>query len=87
MNKNVRLVYEFPKGPTEKVRAEVSTYHGKDFLNLRVFFEDDSGKWLPSKKGITLYLEMAEELKTAVDKLVEAYQARSEVGPEATPAA
>lgn len=58
------LIGEIQKNATEKIRVSISEYKGHKFIDVRVYFEDDSGEWKPTKKGITVS-------KDNVDKLVE----------------
>jgi hypothetical protein len=67
-----RTVHEFPKGEREVVRAVLSTFKGKRYCSLRVFYRGErQGDWLPSKKGLTLAVEHLPELVKAVRKLEE----------------
>ena len=66
-----RTVYEFRKGADEIVRATVGEYRGRKTVGIRIFYEDVSGEWKPTKKGITLTSELFPELKKAVG-LIEA---------------
>lgn len=61
---------EFDKNSREKIRVFVDEYAGKKLLNIRVYYQDIDGEWKPTKKGISLKIEMAEEvLKGALDEL------------------
>ncbi len=72
MNKGNQTVYTFPKNPTEEIRASLSTYKGKQYLDLRVYYLGDDDEYHPSKKGITLSPDLLGELEEAVRKLREA---------------
>ena len=65
-------VHEFAKNSTEVVRASVTQYRGKDYADLRVFFEAEDGEHRPTKKGITVAIDLVDELEVAVTKLKEA---------------
>lgn len=66
------VVHEFPKGDREVVRAVLSTFKGRRYFSLRMFYRGErQGDWLPSKKGITLAVEHLPELVKAVGKLEE----------------
>lgn len=67
-----KVAYEFDKGNQEIVRASVSDFAGKRRLDLRVFFQTGDGAWHPTKRGVSLTADMAEELQTAVTKLTKA---------------
>lgn len=44
------LVHSFMKNALEEVRVSVSTYKGKKYVDFRVYYQDDSGEYKPSKK-------------------------------------
>jgi hypothetical protein len=71
MSKDNQTVYTFPRNALEEIRASLSTYKGKQYLDLRIYYKSDDGEFHPSKKGITLAPELLEELEEAVRKLRE----------------
>jgi hypothetical protein len=66
-----KVVYEFEKGNQEIVRASVSDFTGKHRADLRVYFQTGDGAWHPTKRGLSLTVDMVEELQKAVAKLAE----------------
>jgi len=64
---DTRVLHSFAKNAAEEVRVEVGQFYGKDVVNVRVYFENDEGKRLPSKKGIAMALNLVPELKKGVD--------------------
>ncbi len=66
------VAYEFDKGNEEVVRATVSEFAGKRRADLRIYFKSEDGAWHPTKRGVSLTIDMVEELQAAVAKLVEA---------------
>jgi hypothetical protein len=62
-----RIVHEFRKGAGEIVRATIGEYRGRRTIGIRIFYEDVSGEWKPTKKGITLTSDLFPELKKAID--------------------
>jgi len=71
MNKEPQVVYTFPKNPLEEVRASLTVYRGKQYIDLRIYYKGDDGEYHPSKKGLTLSLDLFSELDKAVEKLRE----------------
>lgn len=71
MSKDNKTVYSFPKNPTEEIRASLSTYKNKQYLDLRIYYLGDDDEYHPSKKGITLSPDLLGELEEAVRKLRE----------------
>jgi hypothetical protein len=61
------LITEIDKNTKEKIRVSIDEFRGHKFISVRVYFEDDKGQWLPTKKGITLNGE-------TIDPVIEALQ-------------
>lgn len=53
---------EIPKNSTEKIRVSISEYKGYKFLDVRIYYEDDTGEWKPTKKGIAISKDNLEPL-------------------------
>jgi hypothetical protein len=62
------MIAEICKNSKEKIRVSVEVYRGHKFIDCRVYFEDKAGRWCPSKKGITLSAETANEVIEALQK-------------------
>ena len=71
MSKDPQIVYSFPKNPLEEVRASLTVFKGKQYVDLRIYYKGDDGEFRPSKKGLTLSLDLFSELEQAVQKLSE----------------
>ncbi|MBW1974446.1 MAG: transcriptional coactivator p15/PC4 family protein [Deltaproteobacteria bacterium] len=67
-----KVVYSFQKNALEEVRASVTTFKGKNYLDIRVYYKADDGEFKPSRKGITLATSLIDDLEEAVKKLREA---------------
>jgi hypothetical protein len=48
------LIGEIQKNSTEKIRVSIESYKGHEFIDVRVYYEDDTGEWRPTKKGIAI---------------------------------
>jgi hypothetical protein len=64
-----KAIYSFQRNAVEEVRASVTTFKGREYLDLRVYFKDDRGQWRPTKKGITVNVDLIDELVAAVEAL------------------
>lgn len=71
MSKDAQVVYTFPKNPLEEVRASITVFKGKQYVDLRIYYKGDDGEYRPSKKGLTVSLDLFSELEQAVKKLSE----------------
>ena len=60
---------EMEKGWNEKIVFGVSEFRGKNYANIRIYYEDDEGEWKPTKKGISVNLEDFIEFKQRVEEL------------------
>jgi hypothetical protein len=69
------LVHSFMKNALEEVRVSVSTFKGKKYVDIRVYYQDDSGEFKPSKKGIAISPELLPELENSIGKLKEILEA------------
>src|SRR5258708_5736337 len=64
-----RVVYQFEHGDTF-IRATVSTWRTRLYVDLRVFWEPSPGEGLkPTKKGFRLPAESIDDLESAVAAL------------------
>jgi len=60
---------EMDKGWNEKIVFGVSEFKGKNYANIRIYYEDDEGEWKPTKKGISVNLEDFVDFKQRVEEL------------------
>jgi hypothetical protein len=68
-NHDRQVVYVIRKGPRVEIRVSRSTFKGKDFLDLRTFVANRAGELVPTRKGVTVPLELLGELELAVRSL------------------
>lgn len=62
------LVSEFQKNARETVRVRLTTYQGRDLIDIRCFYKDpETGEMKPGK-GIALRRELLPQLKEAISK-------------------
>lgn len=63
-------VYRFTKSTLEEVRAAIYPFQGKLYADLRVFWRDpETGEYKPSRKGVTVSVDLLPELARAVGKM------------------
>lgn len=73
------LIASFEKNSMEEVRISLTTYKGKNLIDLRVYYQPEDGEEKrPTKKGITISPEKFPELKKAIEALEKALQAKGE---------
>lgn len=65
------LIDEFSKSSVEKVRTRITTYQGKEYLDVRVWYIPRSGseeEEKPTHKGLTLRLDLLPSLLESLKK-------------------
>ena len=72
MAKEPQVVHSFPKNPLEEVRSSITYFKGKQYVDLRVYYKGDDGEFHPSKKGLTISVDLFPELEIGFQKLKEA---------------
>lgn len=60
-------VASFQKNAREVVRVSLDQFNGCDVINLRVWFQTDSGEWRPGKQGIALRQDKLPDLAEAIE--------------------
>ena len=61
-------LYAFAKNSRERVQASLTTFKSRLYVDVRVYFQADDS-WRPTKKGITIDVELLGELEAAVAAL------------------
>ena len=53
------------------IRVQKTIYKEKTYLDIRKYYlEEDSGEFKPTRKGITIPIELVEEVKTAISDVM-----------------
>ncbi len=66
MNKVIQTI---SKNSVEQIWVELSEYMGKDLLGVRTYYHDqDTNQWRPTRKGVTVKVELLPELLAALHK-------------------
>jgi hypothetical protein len=60
------LVQAIEKGLGERIHVRVSQFKGRVYLDVRNFYEDDAGEWKPTRKGVSVPVELYEQLQQAI---------------------
>lgn len=77
VNERVEKTVDIPNGKM-LLRIKHTFYAGKPYVDVRMMFKDDSGEWKPTKKGIAIPVDIAEEASTAVLNVLPRYSDRKE---------
>ncbi len=63
------LIGEIEKNSLQKIRVASETYKGHDFIDIRVYYQnEDEDDYKPSKKGIAISPDKIEELIALLKK-------------------
>ena len=65
------MIKEIKKNSKEVIRISQSEYKGHTFIDLRIYFEDEHGEYLPTKKGISFNPTIAEEIIEGIVDVIE----------------
>ncbi len=76
MSEEEKIIHSFPKGDDEQVRLAVHQYKGQDYIDLRVWYLDETSQaFRPTRKGVSIPYESFPELKKGMEKLFSTLQA------------
>jgi len=64
----VTSLTDIKRNDTEIVRVSKREFKGHEFLDLRIYYQDDEGDYKPTKKGITINPKLVDELIDALNK-------------------
>jgi len=62
-------VKEIRKNALDVIRVQKTRYKGHDLVDIRVYVEGKDGKMIPTKKGITLKIDLLEEIISALEEI------------------
>jgi hypothetical protein len=82
-----KVLHEFKRNAEETVRVSLSTFKGRTYVDIRIFYEDAKGELAPTKKGVTITPELWDEFRTGVAAAEEELQAKNLWHPGAQPPA
>ena len=69
-----KVIEIFNKNAREKVRVMLTTYQGRDLIDIRSCVEGENGL-VPTRKGITISIELIGKLKDCLEKALGTLQA------------
>ena len=65
-------IAQFTKSTTEEIRVSISEFRGRHLIDIRTFYLDQDEEYKPTKKGVSIAVELYPEFKEAMRKLEEA---------------
>ena len=61
-----KILHEFKRNAEETLRISLSHFKGRNYIDIRLFYEDANGELQPTKKGVTVTPDLWDELKAGV---------------------
>ncbi len=58
----------FDKNSTERIEVKITTWKCQDYLDIRIFYTSNGKDFMPTKKGITVNVELIPKLTQALKK-------------------
>ena len=76
------LIEQFEKNATEVVRVSLTEYRGRKLVDVRVYYSDSEGQYHPTKKGVSLSVDVYPDFKRAMLALEKVLLERDLLSPE-----
>ena len=76
------LIEQFEKNATEVVRVSLTEYRGRKLVDIRVYYSDSEGQYRPTKKGVSLSVDVYPDFKRAMLALEKILLERDLLSPE-----
>ena len=57
---------ELDLGSTQKLLFSISSFRDKNYIDIRTWFQDQSGEWKPTKKGVHFNIDKFEDFENMV---------------------
>jgi len=67
-----RIISKFRKNSIEEIQVRLREYEGRHLIDLRTFVGPRGQETLPTKKGISIPIELFPNLKEAIQQVEEA---------------
>lgn len=81
-----KQIAQFDKNASEEVRVQLREFRGHQLFDIRVYFRpDDGGDPRPTKKGISVSVNLIPKIQDAIEKALKALKAEG-IEPKAVEA-
>lgn len=61
-----KVMASFPRNPEETMQISVSTFKGRTYVDIRLYFTDADGQLKPTKKGVTVPPELWDQFRAGL---------------------
>lgn len=65
-NDKEKIIKEIDKNSLERIVVSLRNYRDKNLIDIRTYFQNDEGKWKPTRKGISLDTGHYNDLKSGI---------------------
>jgi hypothetical protein len=72
-----KVLHEFKRNAEETLRVSLSTFKGRTYVDIRIFYEDAKGELAPTKKGVTITPDLWDEFRTGVAAVEQELQTKN----------
>jgi len=69
-DESAETVYVIKRHGACEIRATLQGFRGKTYAGLRTFVKNDAGEFVPTKKGLTVPVDLLGDLAQAVQSLI-----------------
>lgn len=70
-----KLIGRLPKNAREEIRIELTEWRGAELAAVRIYFENELGEWIPTKKGVTFRRSQLADIIDALQAALNAAEA------------
>lgn len=72
-----KVLASFPRNSEETMQISVSTFKGRTYVDVRLYYTDADGQLKPTKKGVTITPELWDQFREALHAAEEELQKRN----------
>ena len=70
-----KVIRDIEKNSSNKIRISLTEFKGNNFVDLRVYYEDEEGEYKPTKKGVALKPELIPQVIEALQEAEREFKA------------
>jgi hypothetical protein len=77
-----RLIAKFRKNTLEEIRISATEFQGRQLVDIRIFAGPRGQETVPTRKGISIPIELYDEFKKAINSLEEILEEEGLLKPD-----
>ena len=70
-----KVLKDIQKNASNRIRISLTEFKGHDFVDLRVYYEDEAGEYKPTKKGVAFNPDLISQVIDALLQAEKEYKA------------